>query len=310
MFGFLKKIFGTAQNRIFKRYQKIVVKINLLEAEDQKLTDEELVQKTAQLKQRYQNGETLESLMPEAYAAVKNACRRLLGSEVHVSGYDQKWDMVPYDVQLLGAIAMFYGAIAEMQTGEGKTLTAAMPLYLHALSSKATHLVTVNDYLAKRDCEWIGSIFKKLGLSVAALTNDVELSQRKAVYAADIVYGTASEFGFDYLRDNSMASSQEEQVQRQPFFAIIDEIDSILIDEARTPLIISGPSSESRQMYGALKEQVAAVVRLQRDLCGHLASEAKKELESFGLLNEQTMPKITKQTEEAFKKLWLVGKGT
>ena len=153
--------------------------------------------------------------------------------------------MIPYDVQIVGAIAMFYGSIAEMQTGEGKTLTASMPLYLSALTGKPTHLVTVNDYLAKRDCEWIGSIFRKLGLSVASLTNDIPHFVRKQVYASDIVYGTASEFGFDYLRDNSMATHKSEQVQRGHYFAIVDEIDSILIDEARTPLIISGPAPQA-----------------------------------------------------------------
>ncbi len=310
MFSLLKKIFGTAQSRTINQYRKTVSQINVLEKEYQKLTNEELLQKTEEFKNRFKEGESLESLLPEAYAAVKNTCRRMMGTESHVSGYNQKWDMVPYDVQMIGAIAMFYGAIAEMQTGEGKTLTAAMPLYLHALTGKSTHLVTVNDYLAKRDCEWIGSIFKKMGLSVAALTNDVELSQRKAIYEADIVYGTASEFGFDYLRDNSMASSHEEQVQRKPFFAIVDEIDSILIDEARTPLIISGPAGESKQLYGELKDKVTKIVRLQRDLCNHFASEAKKELEALGISKEDDAVKITKEAESTFKKLWLISKGT
>ncbi|MBI5346938.1 MAG: preprotein translocase subunit SecA [Chlamydiae bacterium] len=313
MFKLIKKIFGTAQGRILKKYSKLVKEINILEEEYQKLQMEDIVKKTAEFKQRYQNGETLDELLVEAYAVVKNICRRLCGTEIHVSGYNQNWDMVPYDVQLLGAIAMHFGSIAEMQTGEGKTLTAALPLYLNALSSKAVHLVTVNDYLAKRDCEWIGTIFTTLGLSVKSLTNDIAVSDRKAVYASDIVYGTASEFGFDYLRDNSIATNKDEQCQRKPYFAIIDEIDSILIDEARTPLIISGPVPVSRQMYDELKNNVALIVKKQRDLCNHLATDARKTLQILGYL-EENPKQFSKEEEEkattAFKSLWLVSKGT
>ena len=316
MFGLLKKIFGTAQTRTLKRYWKLVPEINRWEKAFQDLSDEEIGQKTVEFKERLGKGESLDSLLPEAFAAVKNVCRRLCGTEVHVSGYTQNWDMIPYDVQILGAIAMYHGSIAEMQTGEGKTLTASMPLYLHALSGKPVHLVTVNDYLAKRDCEWIGSIFRKLGLSVASLTNDVPPYKRKEVYAADIVYGTSSEFGFDYLRDNSMAMKKQEQVQRGHYFAMIDEIDSILIDEARTPLIISGPVPESRQMYDELKENVSHLVLTQRDYCNAKASEARRVFDSLGLLEEEAAEKkkLTKAQEEAkkeaFKKLWLVSKGT
>ncbi len=160
MLNILKQIFGTAQTRILSRFQKIVGKVNEWETQFQSLSDDELRAKTEEFRSRLEQGESLDDLLPEAYAAVKNACRRLCGTEVHVSGYDQKWDMIPYDVQILGAIAMHYGAIAEMQTGEGKTLTASMPLYLNALTGKPVHLVTVNDYLAKRDCEWVGSIFR------------------------------------------------------------------------------------------------------------------------------------------------------
>jgi len=210
---------------------------------------------------------------------------------------------------------MHHGAIAEMQTGEGKTLTAAMPLYLNSLSGKPTHLVTVNDYLAQRDCDWIGSIFRFLGVSVAALTNSTPHQNRKSTYAADIVYGTASEFGFDYLRDNSMAQSREEQCQRGHFFAIVDEVDSILIDEARTPLIISGPSAASRQMYDELKDAVGDLVRYQRDLCNKLATDARKILEKLGRLEDSAEPrKLSKEDEaeekEALRKLWLVSRGT
>jgi preprotein translocase subunit SecA len=309
MFGLIKKIFGTHQSRLLKKYWHIVPQINAWEVQYQSLSDEELLNKTAEFKERLAKGESLESLLPEAFGAVKNACRRLCGTQVHVSGYDQEWDMIPYDVQLVGGIAMFHGSIAEMQTGEGKTLTASLPLYLHALTGKPVHLVTVNDYLAKRDCDWIGAIFRKLGLTVASLTNDVEPRNRKKIYACDIVYGTASEFGFDYLRDNSMAMHKNEQVQRGHYFAMVDEIDSILIDEARTPLIISGPVPESRQMYDELKQGVAYLVNTQRDYCNSLATEAKKSLEALGILSDPP-EKIIKEADETFKKLWLVSKGT
>ncbi len=313
MFGLLKKIFGTAQSRQLKKYFKIVQKINEIEKSYQNLSEFEVIQKTDEFKKRLKNNESLDSILPEAYAVVKNICRRLVGTQIHVSGYDQKWDMIPYDVQILGAIAMHYGAIAEMQTGEGKTLTASMPLYLNALTGKATHLVTVNDYLAKRDSEWIGTIFKKLNLTVAALTNEIPPHERKDIYATDIVYGTASEFGFDYLRDNSMATTKDEQVQRKPYFAIIDEIDSILIDEARTPLIISGPAPESRQMYDELKANVSILVKKQRDLCSSIATKARKTLMDLKVLDE-TDKKLTKQQIKekkiAYQNLWLVSKGT
>jgi preprotein translocase subunit SecA len=314
MFGILKKIFGTAQGRLLRKYGKIVTEVNRWEKQFQSLSNEELQSKTEEFRHRLEQGESLDHLLPEAYAVVKNACRRLCGTEVHVSGYNQKWDMIPYDVQILGGIAMHYGAIAEMQTGEGKTLTAAMPLYLNALTKKPVHLVTVNDYLAQRDCEWIGSIFRMLGLTVNALTGSTPPHSRKSVYEADILYGTASEFGFDYLRDNSMAQSKEDQCQRGHYFAIVDEIDSILIDEARTPLIISGPSSVSRQMYDELKGDVANLVRHQRDLCTKLATDARKTLEKLGSLEEAPQErKLTKEQEaeekEALRKLWLVGKG-
>lgn len=318
MLTYLKKLFGTAQGRLVKKYGKMVAEVNAWEKRFADLSDEQLRAKTEEFRARIAQGETVDQLLPEAYAVVKNVCRRLCGTDIHVSGYEQKWDMIPYDVQILGAIALHYGAVAEMQTGEGKTLTASMPLYLNALTGKPTHLVTVNDYLVQRDCEWIGTIYRWLGLTVSPLTNSVAPQARKAVYASDIVYGTASEFGFDYLRDNSMAQSREEQCQRGYYFAIIDEVDSILIDEARTPLIISGPAAVSRQMYDELKDNVATLVRHQRDLCNRLASDARKTLEALGLLKENHEPlaplNLTKEQEsekdEAFRKLWVVGKGT
>lgn len=310
MADFLKKIFGTSQERSVKRFTKMVAEVIQWEEKYQRLSDEEVKGKTEEFKARYKQGETLDQLLPEAYALIKNTCRRLWGTEIHVSGYNQKWDMIPYDVQIIGAIALHTGHIAEMQTGEGKTLTATLPLYLNALSGKPVHLVTVNDYLANRDCQWVGSIFRWLGLTTGVLTNETPQHLRKTIYNSDIIYGTASEFGFDYLRDNSMASTAEEQVQRGYYFAIVDEIDSILIDEARTPLIISGPTPKSVQMYDQLKEGVAALVKMQRDLCGKFATEARKVLDP--LAQDEPLPKEKKELEkirEACRRLWLVSKG-
>ena len=314
MFSLLKKVFGTAQSRQVKKYFKIVEKINTVEEEFQKLSDDELKAKTQELRQRAEDGQSMDELLVEAYAVVKNTCRRLVGSEIHVSGYNQKWDMIPYDVQLVGAISMHYGSIAEMQTGEGKTLTASMPLFLHSLTGKPVHLVTVNDYLAQRDCDWIGTIFRWHDLKVRALTNGVEPHLRKEIYESDIVYGTASEFGFDYLRDNSMSHSKEEQVQRGFYFAIIDEVDSILIDEARTPLIISGPSTQSKQMYDKLQDPVSRIVRNQKEYCNKIASDARTALEKLEILSCEELPKLSKDdqktADDAFKQFWVVGKGT
>lgn len=312
MFTFLKKIFGSAQDRIIQKYRKIVSQINDWDLKLQPLSDEAIKAKTAEFKERIAKGESLDSILPEAYAVVKNACRRLSGTEIHVSGYDQKWDMIPYDVQLVGGIALHKGSIAEMMTGEGKTLTAVLPLYLNALTGKPVHLVTVNDYLAQRDCQWVGSVLRWLGLTTAALTHETPQETRRELYKADVVYGTASEFGFDYLRDNSLASNKNQQVQRGYYFSIIDEVDSILIDEARTPLIISGPSPVSRHMYDELKTGVSQLVKKQRDLCNRLASEARKTLEKID--SEVGQGKLDKKQEEeqkgAFRKLWLVNKGT
>jgi len=217
-------------------------------------------------------------ILPEAYAAVKETCRRLLGKSWKVVGHDIVWDMVPFDVQLMGAIVLHEGKIAEMATGEGKTLVATMPLYLNALVGKGAHLVTVNDYLARRDCEWMGEIYKFLGLSVAYITNDMETHARKQAYLADITYGTNNEFGFDYLRDN-MAISKEWVVQRGHYYAIVDEVDSVLIDEARTPLIISGPVGESRNQYAEMKPKVEQLVKSQTVLVNRVIAEAERLLE-------------------------------
>jgi preprotein translocase subunit SecA len=309
MLGFLKWLFGTAQERTVRRYWKIVEEVNRAELELQPLSDEQLAAKTAEFRGRLAQGATLDSLLVEAFAVVKNCCRRMMGTEVHVSGYNQKWDMIPYDVQIVGAIALYYGAIAEMMTGEGKTLTAAMPLYLRALAGKSVHIVTVNDYLAKRDCEWIGTIYHRLGLTTGVLQQNMNHEERRAIYACDIVYGTASEFGFDYLRDNSMAMNAEEQVQSGHYFALIDEVDSILIDEARTPLIISGPSAVSKQLYGELRDGVAALVQRQREECQHIALEVKKALERLSSDLESAVT-LTPEEYDMCQKLWLISKGT
>lgn len=314
MFGFLKRIFGTAQDRMIRKHRKVVEEINRWDESYKSLSDEALKLKTEEFKERYKKGETVDKLLPEAYGVVKNVCRRLTGTEIHVSGYDQKWDMVPYDVQMIGAIALNSGSIAEMMTGEGKTLTAVLPLYLNAITGKPVHLVTVNDYLAQRDCEWVGTVLRWLGLTTASLTHETPPDQRKKIYEADVVYGTASEFGFDYLRDNSIASTKDLQVQRGYYFAIIDEVDSILIDEARTPLIISGPTPVSRQLYDSLKDGVGHLVRKQRDLCNRWATEARRALEKgFAPEGSPAVKKDKAQLEdekEAMRKLWLVSKGT
>lgn len=312
MFSILKKVFGTAQDRLLRKYWKIVAKVNEWDEKFKSLSDEELRNKTQEFKDRLKKGEPLDDILPEAYGVVKNVCRRLCGTPVHVSGYDQQWDMVPYDVQIVSGIAMHHGSISEMQTGEGKTLTAVLPLYLNALTGDPVHLVTVNDYLAQRDCQWVGTILRWLGLTTGSLTNEVQISDRKEIYAKDVVYGTASEFGFDYLRDNSMVMSKREQCQRGFYFAIIDEVDSILIDEARTPLIISGPVPVSRQMYDELKIGASELVKKQRDLCNRLATEARKVLDKYEAAGSDVKKgkKEEEEIREAFHKLWLVSKGT
>jgi preprotein translocase subunit SecA len=220
----------------------------------------------------------LEKILPEAYAVVKNGARRLCGSAFLVNDHAMKWDMVHFDVQVIGGIALHRGMIAEMHTGEGKTLVATLPVYLNALTGLGVHVVTVNDYLAKRDAEWMGALFRFLGLTVGCILNDMSPSQRREAYACDITYGTNAEFGFDYLRDNGMASTRDEQVQRGHYLAIIDEVDSILIDDARTPLIITGASSRSSHQSDTYKPLVEQLVKRQTELCNNLAAEAKRML--------------------------------
>src|SRR3954467_9518835 len=218
-----------------RRLKAIADAVNSIEDEYTDLTDEELRELTDQYKQRYADGEDLDDLMPEAFAVAREAAWRVL-------------DQRPYDVQVMGGAALHFGNVAEMKTGEGKTLTCVLPAYLNALSGKGVHVVTVNDYLAKRDAEWMGRVHQFLGLEVGVILGEMTPDERRKAYNADITYGTNNEFGFDYLRDN-MAWSLDECVQRGHHYAIVDEVDSILIDEARTPLIISGPAEENQRWY-------------------------------------------------------------
>ena len=244
---FLTKIFGTRNDKLLKKMLPLVNKINELEPEFVKLSDEEIKAKTAEFRERYEKGETLDELLPEAFANCREASKRVLGQR-------------HYDVQLVGGIVLKEGKIAEMKTGEGKTLTATLPSYLHGLTGKGAHIVTVNDYLAKRDAEWMGKLHNFLGLTVGAIVNDIDDDERKEAYAADITYGTNNEFGFDYLRDN-MKTDPNHLAQRKHNFAIVDEVDSILIDEARTPLIISGPADSNLDLYKKVNREIPGVQR-------------------------------------------------
>ncbi len=235
MFNILTRLFGSRNDRILKSLQPLVAQINALEPEFEALDDEALKAKTAAFKQRLADGDTLDALLPEAFATAREAARRVLG-------------MRHFDSQLIGGIILHQGKIAEMKTGEGKTLVATLPSYLNALTGKGVHVVTVNDYLAKRDAEWMGRLHRFLGLSVGVIVHGISQEERQAAYAADVTYGTNNEFGFDYLRDN-MAFRKEDRAQRGHHYAIVDEVDSILIDEARTPLIISGPSDDASDLY-------------------------------------------------------------
>jgi len=231
----LKRIFGTQNTRTLKLIWPLVEQVNVLEPGIQKMTDAELRAKTDEFRKRLVEGQTLDDILPEAFAVVREASKRTT-------------KMRHFDVQILGGIVLHKGKIAEMSTGEGKTLVATLPVYLNALEGKGVHVVTVNDYLAKRDRNWMGPIYEFLGLSVGVIQHDIPQEERQKAYASDITFGTNNEFGFDYLRDN-MVTSIEMRVQRPLHYAIVDEVDSILIDEARTPLIISGPAEESTDKY-------------------------------------------------------------
>ena len=246
-----RKIFGSRNDRVLKRMRKVVNKINSLESTLEVLTDDELRAKTAEFKNRVAKGETLDVLLPEAFAVVREASKRTLG-------------MRHFDVQLIGGMVLHEGKIAEMRTGEGKTLVATLAVYLNALAGKGVHVITVNDYLARRDADWMGKVYKFLEMGVGVVVAGMTPDEKRAAYAADIIYGTNNEFGFDYLRDN-MAFALDQKVQRELNFAVVDEVDSILIDEARTPLIISGPAEESSELYRRINEIVPNLTRQETE---------------------------------------------
>ncbi|MDF3057707.1 MAG: secA [Rariglobus sp.] len=281
MLSFLFKRFaGRHYKKFLEKARPVVARINEFEQSYQKLTDDQLRAKTDEFRARLKAGETLDQILPEAFATVKNAARRLVGTRALVCGHELEWNMVHFDVQLIGGYAIHSGKIAEMATGEGKTLVSTLPLYLNALTGRNTQLVTVNDYLARRDSEWMGHLFNFLGLTTGCIQQSMPSDVRREMYGRDITYGTASEFGFDYLRDNGMATRKEDQVQRDYWFCIVDEIDSILVDEARTPLIISGPAPiEREQPFTRLKPGIDALVNEQTRLVNRFANDAKALLE-------------------------------
>jgi len=302
----LAKFFGTKSDREMKKLLPTLDKINQLYETFSSKTDEDLVTRTQELKefvinQRLEKAQSLHEdmdqqereaeilkaeqgaldfIMVEAFAIVKETCRRICGSSWRVSGQETLWEMVPYDVQLLGAITLHSGKVSEMKTGEGKTLVSTMPIYLNALSGRGVHVITVNDYLAQRDAEWMGEVYKRLGLTVGFILNSMDNVQRREMYDRDITYGTNNEFGFDYLRDN-MALQKEDKVQRGHAFAVVDEVDSVLIDEARTPLIISGAvDAPVDETFTTLKPDVQRLVKKQTALVSELVQEARKLLKN------------------------------
>ena len=300
----LAKFFGTKSDREMKKLLPTLDKINQLYETFSSKTDDDLVTRTEELKefvinQRSEKAQSLHAdmdrqereaeilkaeqgaldfIMVEAFAIVKETCRRICGSSWRISGQETLWEMVPYDVQLMGAITLHSGKVSEMKTGEGKTLVSTMPIYLNALTGRGVHVITVNDYLAQRDAEWMGEVYKRLGLTVGFILNSMDNVQRREMYERDITYGTNNEFGFDYLRDN-MALQKEDMVQRGHAFAVVDEVDSVLIDEARTPLIISGAvDAPVDETFSTLKPGVQQLVKKQTALVSELVQEAKKLL--------------------------------
>ena len=309
----VKKIFGSKSERDVKKLRPVIAGINEvfetlkdkrddwfpartqelkgilaghLEKLDQELDRNSMDPEVYKKERRKRLDEKLDEILPEAFAMVKEACRRLVGKSWDVSGIETTWDMIPYDVQLVGGIVLHQGKIAEMATGEGKTLVATMPLYLNALVGKGAHLVTVNDYLARRDAQWMGKVYEFLGLTVGCIQNEMNSFERKNEYACDITYGTNNEFGFDYLRDN-MAVRAEDQVHREFYYAIVDEVDSVLVDEARTPLIISGPVESSLNFrFDEMRPLVANLVKKQNQFVARLIGDAEKLLENGGNQSE------------------------
>src|SRR5690242_18693809 len=263
----LAKIFGTKNAREVKAMQPMVAAINDLEPAIQKLSDIDLAAKTIEFKEKLAQGATLDDLLIEAFAVVREAGRRVL-------------NMRHFDVQLIGGIVLHGGKIAEMKTGEGKTLVATLPVYLNALEGKGVHVVTVNDYLARRDSEWMGHIYRALGMTVGVIQHEMDDAARQVAYRCDITYGTNNEFGFDYLRDN-MKFDLSQYVQRGHYYAVVDEVDSILIDEARTPLIISGPSEESTDLYYEV-DRIIPRLKPGAVTQGDSKAEEREELEKTG----------------------------
>jgi preprotein translocase subunit SecA len=320
MFSYIyKKLKGRTYRKFVKNAQPVVAKINEIEKHYQELTDEQLKAKTDEFKLRYKNGETLDQLLPEAFAAVKNAARRLCGKTILVRGHELKWEMVHFDVQLIGGMALHQNMVAEMATGEGKTLVATLPLYLNAITGRNCQLVTVNEYLAQRDSEWMGYLYSSLGLTCGCILGSYAQTpeDKREMYNRDITYGTASEFGFDYLRDNGMATRKEDLTQRDHYYCIVDEVDSILIDEARTPLIISGPSADGDvgDSYRALKTSIEKLGAVQGALCNKLASEVqdavKEENEKTGVpeevLEKLLLVKLGAPRNKVFTRLMEIG---
>jgi len=284
----LKHFTGRHYKKFLEAARPVVTRTNEFERKFQMLSDEELRAKTEEFRQRLKAGETLDQLLPEAFAVVKNGARRLVGRKIIVCEHELEWNMVHFDVQLIGGLALHQGRIAEMATGEGKTLVATLPLYLNSLNGRNAQLVTVNDYLARRDSEWMGHLYNFLGVSVGCIQQQMAPALRREAYGCNITYGTASEFGFDYLRDNGMATRKEDQVQRDHWYCIVDEIDSILVDEARTPLIISGPAPiEREQPFTRLTPGVDRLVADQTRLCNRLVGEAKETLDGLGGIGDE-----------------------
>src|SRR4051795_2151708 len=283
----LAKVFGTANERELKRLWPVVADINALEAQIQPLSDEQLRARTTEFRGRYLAGEELDDLLPEAFAAVREAAKRTLGQR-------------HFDVQLIGGMVLHRGKIAEMKTGEGKTLVATLPAYLNALGGKGVHVVTVNDYLARRDSEWMGRIYRFLGMTVGVIQHDLNDQERQVAYACDITYGTNNEFGFDYLRDN-MKFELAHYVQRSHHFAIVDEVDSILIDEARTPLIISGPAEESTDKYYKV-DRIIPRLKMGAVVRGDTKAEEREALEATGDYIKDEKHKTVTLTESGMAK--------
>jgi preprotein translocase subunit SecA len=284
---FLNKFIKPKAERDFQKHQSILKEVNQIADQYSQLSREDFPRKTEELKKRLANGETTDDILPEAFGLVKAACKHLVGETWDVCEIPVTWDMVPYDVQIVGGIILHQGSITEMATGEGKTLVATLPLYLNALAGKGAHLVTVNDYLARRDAEWMGKVYELLGLTVGCVQSDLPTDDRQEAYAADITYGTNNEFGFDYLRDN-MKTRAEDKVQRPHYYAIVDEVDSVLIDEARTPLIISGPvqHGQSSDLFFRLKPKVEFVVKQQNRMINKLLSDSEKNLDNADAQDE------------------------